>query len=413
MGWFLIGFFLYFLIVLAERALVALSPQDAEVLRDDSAADAQRVLRLADDLKPTFAALLLARVFLKLLLVVFAAVWLARFWGNASWLAEPLPLPKGLMLALAYTILIGVMATIFWGMKQLPKPRRAVEILRRLAGLVVFWKTVFAPFIKKRPTATLPKNQETGPATEAENTEQASEKREMEMLRSIVKFSDVTVKQVMQPRPKVVAVDFRINFEELLAVVRASEFSRLPVFDEDLDNVTGILYVKDLVPHLEKGTGFEWQPLIRTDFLLAPESKRISELLAEFKKKRQHMAIVVDEYGGSAGIVTMEDILEEVTGDIRDEFDTESEVRFTKLDDCNYLFEGRTLLSDVCRTVGIAPETFDDVRDGADTLAGLMLELSGDIPKKGTEIRWQGYTLTVIISDSRRIGQIKLTLPRS
>lgn len=403
MGWFFIGFLLYFLIVLAERALVSVTPQEAEALRHDDTPEGKRLLKLTDDLRPTFAALLLARVFFKISIAVFAVAWL---WAN-------LPMPTIWEAFTAHTILIGVLAAIFWGTKQLPKPRRAVEISRRLAGLVLFWKTIFSPFVKKRRAEPLTETPEPADATSPESAKQANEKHEMEMLRSIVKFSDVTVKQVMQPRPKVVAVDFRVNFEELLAVVREYEFSRIPVFDEDLDNVTGILYVKDLVPHLEKGLDFEWQPLIRTDFLLVPESKRISELLTEFKKKRQHMAVVVDEYGGSAGIVTMEDILEEVTGDIRDEFDTESEVRFTKLDDFNYLFEGRTLLLDVCRTVGIAPETFDEVRDGADTLAGLMLELSGDIPKKGTEVRWGGYTLTVIMSDSRRISQIKLTLPRS
>ncbi len=410
MGWFFVGFLLYFLIVLAERALAAFSPQEADSLRQDSAVDAKRVVGLMDDLKPTFAALLMARVFAKIVISIFASVWLARSLAEASLLQQP---SSWWAMPVSYTILIGALAVVFWGVKQLPKPRRAVEILRRLAGFAFFLKKAFSLFLKKEKQLAEQPDQASNASAGMETTAQASEKQEMEMLRSIVKFSDVTVKQVMQPRPKVVGVDFRTNFAELLQVVRESEFSRIPVYDEDLDNVTGILYVKDLVPHLERSDDFEWQPLIRTDFLLAPESKRISELLAEFKKKRQHMAVVVDDYGGSAGIVTMEDILEEVTGDIRDEFDTESEVRFTKLDEFNYLFEGRTLLSDVCRTVGVDLQTFDAVRDGADTLAGLMLELSGDIPKKGTEIQWADFLMTVIMSDNRRIGQIKLTLPRS
>lgn len=232
----------------------------------------------------------------------------------------------------------------------------------------------------------------------------------MELLKSIVKFSDVTVKQVMQPRSKVVAVDFRTNFSELLGVVREAGFSRLPVYDEDLDNVTGILYVKDLVSHLDKPATFEWQSLIRTNLQLVPEAKRVSELLQEFKRNKRHMAIVVDEYGGSSGIVTMEDILEEITGEIRDEFDEESEIRYRKLDDHNYLFEGQTLLNDVCRIAGLAPGTFDEVRGAADTLAGLALELKGDIPKTGTELSWNGYLLTVITADERRIEQLKLTI---
>jgi CBS domain containing-hemolysin-like protein len=231
------------------------------------------------------------------------------------------------------------------------------------------------------------------------------------MLKSIVKFSDVTVKQVMQPRARVAALDFRSTFADVLDAVRASGFSRMPVYDEDFDNVTGILYVKDLLPHLDKPESFEWQSLIRTNVLVAPESKRASELLQEFKQRKRHMAIVVDEYGGSAGIVTMEDILEEVTGEIRDEFDDENEFRFRKLDERNYLFEGQTLLNDVCRITGLDPDTFDAVRGNADTLAGLALELHGDIPGQGTEIPWNGYLITVTSAGRRRIEQLKLTLP--
>ncbi len=239
---------------------------------------------------------------------------------------------------------------------------------------------------------------------------QLEKQRDIELLKSIVKFSDVTVKQVMQPRSKVVAVDFRTQFSDLLQTVRESGFSRLPVYDDDLDNVTGILYVKDLLAHLNQPEDFEWQPLIRTNLQLVPEAKRASELLQEFKRNRRHMAIVVDEYGGSSGIVTMEDILEEVTGEIRDEFDEESEFRYRKLDEYNYLFEGQTLLNDVCRIAGLPPGTFDPARGAADTLAGLALELKGDIPSPGAELQWENYLLTVISADNRKIDQIKLTL---
>ena len=217
----------------------------------------------------------------------------------------------------------------------------------------------------------------------------------------------------MQPRSKVVAVDFKVGFHDLLSIVREAGFSRLPVYQEDLDNVTGILYVKDMLPHLTKSDDFEWQSLIRTNVMLAPESKRGTELLQDFKRQKIHMAIVVDEYGGSSGIVTLEDVLEEVTGEIRDEFDEESEVRYRKLDDHNYIFEGQTLLSDVCRIVGLDSSTFDEARGNADTLAGLVLELKGDIPKSGMEITWNGFMITVTAANSRRIEQLKLGLPRS
>ena len=217
----------------------------------------------------------------------------------------------------------------------------------------------------------------------------------------------------MQPRSKVVGVDFKMSFHDLLAVVRESEFSRLPVYDDDLDYITGMLYVKDLLLHLNAPADFEWQPLIRTNVMLVPESKRCSELLEEFKQQKIHMAIVVDEYGGSAGIVTMEDILEEVTGDIRDEFDEESEIRYRKLDEHNYLFEGQTLLNDVCRITGLDAAVFDPVKGNADTLAGLALEIRGDIPKVGVEIAWNGFLFTITAADDRRISQMKLTLPKA
>jgi CBS domain containing-hemolysin-like protein len=306
------------------------------------------------------------------------------------------------------------LSLVFWGLQKLDsksqKPGHSATVLKRLWWFAYFWKLLFKVFTH-RETST--ETQGNAPETNTSTlSNAASEKRELELLKSIVQFSDVTVKQVMQPRSKVVSVDFTIGFHELLEVVRQSEFSRMPVYNEDFDNVTGILYVKDLVPYLDESDAFEWQPLIRTNILMVPEAKRGSELLQEFKQQRLHMAVVVDEYGGIAGIVTMEDILEEVTGDIRDEFDEESEIRYRKIDDFNYLFEGQTLLNDVCRIAGLEPGTFDPVRGTSDTLAGLALELKGDIPLIGTEVGWNGYQLKVTIADKRRIEQLKLSLPK-
>jgi CBS domain containing-hemolysin-like protein len=418
MGWLLLAILIYFLLLLAERALVAVSPQDVEQLRTDDSTAAQRAYALTRDIRPTMAALLLARLLLKLLLVVFPAAWLIRAQGKAMLaLSQRLNLPEwATWFAAALTFAV-VMAGLFWGIKKISDRRfleeKEVFALRLLGLFILFWKKLFAPFIKNKKPAEADEVPET--ATEvaaAKAANVASEKREIELLKSIVKFGDVTVKQIMQPRTKVMAVDFRTSFHQLLETVREAEFSRFPVYDGDFDYVTGILYVKDLVPHLDKPDNFEWQSLIRTNVLLAPESKRGAELLQEFKQQKVHMAIVVDEYGGSAGIVTLEDILEEVTGDIRDEFDEESEVRYRKLDDFNYLFEGQTLLSDVCRIAGLEENAFDDARGAADTLAGLALELKGDIPKMGAEIAWNGFLLTVLSADNRRVKQLKLTLPR-
>jgi CBS domain containing-hemolysin-like protein len=415
---FLLTIFLYSLILRAERLLVAVSPHDAELLRSGADAASRRAAALLEQIRPTMSALLLARLLLKVLIVVFgtlAVLQSLRDGGILSGLASAMGWQGTWEVSLLLLPAISAgFAALFWGLKKIDFPvgvgPRAPFWLRRLSGFVLFWKALFYPFLKKKPALDAPEHTHPVTGTALPDTPATSEKRDIEMLKSIVKFGDVTVKQVMQPRSKVVAVDFRTDFHDLLAIVREAGFSRMPVYDEDLDNVTGILYVKDLIAHLHQPADFEWQPLIRTNVLLAPESKRVSELLQEFKQEKIHMAVVVDEYGGSAGIVTMEDILEEVTGDIRDEFDEESEIRYRKLDDANYLFEGQTLLNDVCRIVGLPADTFDPARGNADTLAGLALELSGDIPKTGTEIPWNGYLLTVTAADNRKIAQLKLTL---
>lgn len=408
MTWIFFGLLLYSLVVFGERALVALSARDLEQLRNARGGrSARQVLALTENPRSALAALLLARVLLKVSVSVAVVVMIWRYQTIFStW-------PGGYWLAGAFAALL--LAAIFAGIEKIGFPRfvreRHVFWLRRGVWFIRFWQILFAVFVREKQPAETPANEK--PAQRgSELSDATGEKRDIELLKSIVKFSDVTVKQVMQARSKVVAVDFRMDFDALLDTVREAGFSRLPVCDGDLDNVTGILYVKDLVPHLDEGAGFEWQSLIRTDVLLVPEAKRVSELLQDFKKKKLHLAVVVDEYGGSAGIVTMEDVLEEVTGEIRDEFDEESEVRYRKLDDFNYAFEGQALLNDVCRISGLSPDTFDDVRGAADTLAGLALELRGDIPTPGAEIAWNGFVLTVTAADSRRIEQLKLTLPR-
>ncbi|MFN0215029.1 MAG: hemolysin family protein [Saprospiraceae bacterium] len=416
MGWLFLLFLIYFFCLLVERALVGLNAHDLDLLRANEGMAARQSLALSLDIRPTLSAFLLARILLVSVVGVNTAVlvngsqeiktWLFELskWGGISSL-----LVWGIMGALLSIAL----ALALWGLHKLDVVKNKSGLfLKRLWWLAFFCKLLFKGFIQKRKIQDATA---TGIELEPSMTEvasAASEKHELELLKSIVQFSDVTVKQVMQPRSKVVSVDFRTGFHKLLELVRKSEFSRLPVYDEDLDNITGILYVKDLLSHLENGKTFEWQPLIRTNVLMVPEAKRISELLQEFKQQRMHMAVVVDEYGGISGIVTMEDILEEITGDIRDEFDEDSEIRFRKIDDVTYLFEGQTLLNDVCRLTRLAPGTFDTVRGTSDTLAGLALELRGDIPLIGTEMAWNGFLLSVTIANKRRIEQIKLCIPK-
>ena len=241
------------------------------------------------------------------------------------------------------------------------------------------------------------------------NAEEGSQSgQEADILKGIVKFSDHQVKQIMKPRIDVVAIDIEENFNSLMTLVKNSGYSRIPVFEEDFDSIKGMLYVKDLLGHTQEDNNFRWQALIREQILYVPESKKIDELLKEFQSKRMHMAIVVDEYGGSAGIVTLEDIMEEVVGDIRDEFDEDQEVDYIQIGKNNYIFEGKTLLNDVCRIIGEDTSIFDKSKGEADSLAGLMLEMTGVIPKQEKEIVIGNIILKVISVNKRRIEKINV-----
>ena len=230
---------------------------------------------------------------------------------------------------------------------------------------------------------------------------------EKKMLEGIVKFRNLEVSEIMKPRMDVTAVNINTPPEEVISIIIDSGYSRIPVFEETSDNVKGILYVKDLLPHLQK-PGFKWQSLIRPPFFV-PETKKINDLLQEFQKMKIHLAIVVDEYGGTEGIVTMEDILEEVVGEITDESD-EAEEYYRKVDKNTYLFDGKTLLNDFFKITETEDEIFDDVRGEAETLAGLILELKGDFPRLGDELDCKNMRFKVTGMDKRRIREIKVTI---
>lgn len=398
---------------MVERSIVGLSSHDMDQLRNENSRAARQALSLSTALRSNLAALLLARI----VIIIGAGVWfITSIWHNNQLEALISEWAGGQAnvwwAGLLFLFLTGF-TLVFWGIYRLTLKRTGASAwwLKRLWWVPAFWRTLFSPFLLREENTG--ESDENSPNQSAQSASTGSEKRELELLKSIVQFGEVTVKQVMQPRSKVVSVDFRTNYHELLHLVRQSEFSRLPVQDEDLDNVTGILYVKDLLPYLDEPVDFEWQGLIRTDVLMVPESKRGSELLEDFKEQKMHMAIVVDEYGGIAGICTLEDILEEVIGDIRDEFDEESEIRYRKIDDFHYLFEGQTMMNDVCRLSGLPQGTFDEARGASDTLAGLVLELRGDIPHAGAETSWNGFKFKVTKANKRRVEQVLLSLPKT
>ncbi len=241
-----------------------------------------------------------------------------------------------------------------------------------------------------------------------ELTSKTELKDDTEILKGIVKFGNKSVVEIMRSRVDVVSLDIDSNYDEVLKLITETGFSRIPVYSETFDNIKGILYIKDLLPHVSKGSGFKWQTIIRPPFYV-PETKKIDDLLEEFQKNKVHMAIVVDEYGGSSGIVTLEDVLEEIVGEISDESD-EEENFYTKISDNKYIFDGKTLLNDFYKVTKLEDPIFDDVKGEADTLAGLILELKGEFPEKNDTITCKNYVFSIEAVDNRRIKQIKVEI---
>jgi len=227
-----------------------------------------------------------------------------------------------------------------------------------------------------------------------------------EMLEGIIKFGNIRVAEIMTSRVDMIAVDTKTNFKDLLKIIIQTGYSRIPVYSENRDNIKGILYSKDLLPHLDKPANFRWQSLIRQAYYV-PETKKIDDLLSEFQKNKVHLALVVDEYGGISGLVTLEDILEEIVGDISDEYDDEEKL-YTKVDNHTYIFEAKILLNDFFKVTGINEEEFSKVTEEVETLAGLVLELKGEMPAKNEMIEYGRYVFEILSVDNRRIRKIKL-----
>jgi len=241
-----------------------------------------------------------------------------------------------------------------------------------------------------------------------ELTSQTELREDKDILKGIVKFGNKSVVEIMHSRVDVVSADMDFSFGKIMNLITETGFSRIPVYSESFDNIKGILYIKDLLPHAHKGPTFRWQSIIRPPFYV-PETKKIDDLLEEFQKNKVHMAIVVDEYGGTSGIVTLEDVLEEIVGEITDEFD-EEEKFYTKISENKYLFDGKTLLNDFYKVIESEDNVFDDVKGEADTLAGLILELKGEIPLKNDIITFRNYVFSIEAVDNRRIKQIKVEI---
>ena len=279
-----------------------------------------------------------------------------------------------------------------------------VKILRPLNSVLIFSLS----FVSNRIRAYNQQISVDELSQALELTSQAELKDDKEILKGIVKFGNKSVVEIMRSRVDVVSAEITDSYPKIMDMITETGFSRIPVYSESFDNIKGILYIKDLLPHVHKGATFRWQSIIRPPFFV-PETKKIDDLLEEFQKNKVHMAIVVDEYGGTSGIVTLEDVLEEIVGEITDEFD-EEEKFYTKIGENKFLFDGKTLLNDFYKVIGVDDAVFADVKGEADTLAGLILELQGEIPQRNDTITCKNCVFSIESVDNRRIKQIKVEL---
>jgi len=239
-------------------------------------------------------------------------------------------------------------------------------------------------------------------------TDESTGEEEKRILEGIVNFGNTDVKQIMISRVDVFALEMKEKFSSVKSQIIEAGFSRIPVFNENFDKIEGVLYVKDLLPHIDKGDDFEWQKLVRPPFFV-PENKKIDDLLNEIKEKKTHIAIVVDEYGGTSGIATLEDVIEEIVGDISDEFD-DDDITYSKLDDNNFIFEGKTLLKDFYRITDANEELFENAKGDSDSIGGIVIEIAGRIPLKGEKVLFENYQFKIESADQRKINTIKVSI---
>lgn len=238
-----------------------------------------------------------------------------------------------------------------------------------------------------------------------------SDENDRKIMKSITRFGDLNAREIMTPRVDVTAIDVSDSFSDVKKTIIESGFSRIPVYEDSPDKVSGVLYIKDVLPHVQQKASFDWKSLVRPAFFI-PENKPINDLLDEFREKKIHLAVVVDEYGGTSGIITMEDIIEEILGDINDEFDTESDgISFNRINDNIYVFDGKTMLIDVCRIMGIEDRIFDEARGESDTLAGLILELNKKMPVANEKVQFEDFKFVVESVDRRRVKRIRVIMP--
>jgi gliding motility-associated protein GldE len=406
----------------SEVAFFSLSPTHKKDLEEENSKTAEVILFLLDHTKSLLATILISNNFINVAIILLSSLLSQMLFSFESTTLFGIFISSGMIaflvnvVAITFLILLTgeVIPKVYASKYPMQLSRTmalplhtAYKIFDRIKLVTLLVRsTRFIDRRMKKKGNNISVN-ELSHALEITDTHEIREEDER-ILKGIVKFGTTDVKQVMTPRLDVVAIDEATPYKELLEEITESGYSRIPVFEENFDNVKGVLYLKDLLPYLNEEESFEWTKLMREPFYV-PENKKIDDLLKEFQDKKIHLAIVVDEYGGSSGIITLEDVIEEIVGEISDEFDDEDLV-YSRLDDHNYVFEGKTPLNDVYRVLDIEGDIFEESKGEADTLAGFVLELAGKIPQKNERVSFENYTFTVEASDKRRIKRVKLTI---
>ncbi len=398
----------------AELAFFSLSLKSREEMRRTSSSLRDKiVLQIYDKPKKLLATILIANNLANIGIVLLSEIIAARELDF-----ESSPLLSFFIQVVAVTFLILLFTEV------IPKVfanQHSLSVARFMAFPIIFLEKLLSPlsYLLIRSTSFIDKKvKKKTHSISVEDLSHALDltisadipEPEKKILRGIVKFGQLNVKQIMTPRMDVAAFDHNTPYKKLMDNILTSGYSRIPIYKETIDKISGILSVKDLLPYIEKEDDFKWQTLIREPFFV-PENKKNDDLLKEFQHRKIHMAVVVDEYGGTSGIATLEDVIEEIVGEINDEFDDDDLV-YSKLDDTNYVFEGKISLNDLSRKLSIDPGVFElpGGRD-TDTLAGFLIEYTGTLPKKGEEVKYKEFIFTVESADNRKIKRVKITVP--
>ena len=396
----------------SEIAFFSLSPNDINELQPEKSAVDKKISILREDSERTLATILITNNFVNVtIIMLFNYVFSSLITFKQTWI-------EFLCITVILTFLLLLFGEI---MPKVYSRQNPLNFCRNHVGSLMFFRSIFWPLenILIRSGSIAEKGvQKESRQLSVDDLEQALEltdkeelKGEQSMLQGIIRFGDETAKEIMTSRQDIVDLDIKASFSEVLKCIVENNYSRIPVYQDSEDNMRGILYIKDLLPHLSKSASFRWQSLIRPPYFV-PETKKIDDLLRDFQENKVHIAIVVDEFGGTSGIVTMEDILEEIVGEINDEYD-EEEHQYTKLNYNTYVFEGKTLLSDFCKIINVDDDEFADVEGDADSIAGLLLELKGDFPSIHEKIDYKQYTFEVVGIEERRISRVKVVIHNS